>query len=151
MNDAINIYREDDKVACIHGFVYEMKGLPETFFLRGADCWGWATWRRAWKAFESDGNRLLRDIEDRGLQHEFDLDGTVHYTQMLREQIEGRNDSWAIRWHASAFLKGMLTLHPVARLFGISGSMGAEPIVMMCRLIFWSRRRTVPCASSAFP
>ncbi|PTX96914.1 glycosyl transferase [Spartobacteria bacterium LR76] len=125
MNDAINIYRDDEAVACIHGFVYEMKGLPETFFLRGADCWGWATWQRAWRAFESDGNRLLREIEDRGLQHEFDLDGTVHYTQMLREQIEGRNDSWAIRWHASAFLKGMLTLHPgrsLVRNIGLDGS-----------------------------
>ena len=31
---------------------------------------------------------------------------------MLIDQIKGRNDSWAIRWHASAFLVGGLTLHP---------------------------------------
>ena len=31
---------------------------------------------------------------------------------MLKDQIKGANDSWAIRWHASAFLAGKLTLYP---------------------------------------
>lgn len=31
---------------------------------------------------------------------------------MLRDQIEGKNDSWAIRWYASAFLNEKLTLYP---------------------------------------
>jgi hypothetical protein len=125
MNEALCAYRDDEAVASIHGFVYDIKGLPETFFLRGADCWGWATWRRAWRFFEADGTRLLRGLEERKLLREFDLDGASHYTQMLRDQIEGRNDSWAIRWHASAFLKGMLTLYPgrsLVRNIGLDGS-----------------------------
>jgi hypothetical protein len=31
---------------------------------------------------------------------------------MLEDQVAGRNDSWAIRWHASCFLKELLTLYP---------------------------------------
>ena len=31
---------------------------------------------------------------------------------MLVEQIKGKNDSWAIRWYASAFIKQMYTLYP---------------------------------------
>ena len=31
---------------------------------------------------------------------------------MLKSQIVGKNNSWAIRWYASTFLKGMLTLYP---------------------------------------
>jgi hypothetical protein len=31
---------------------------------------------------------------------------------MLEDQIAGRNDSWAVRWHASCFLDDMLTLYP---------------------------------------
>jgi hypothetical protein len=31
---------------------------------------------------------------------------------MLADQIAGRNDSWAIRWHASCYLQGLLTLYP---------------------------------------
>ena len=32
--------------------------------------------------------------------------------KMLDDQIEGKNNSWAIRWYASAFLKNKLTLYP---------------------------------------
>jgi hypothetical protein len=31
---------------------------------------------------------------------------------MLESQISGDNDSWAIRWYASAFLADKLTLYP---------------------------------------
>ena len=31
---------------------------------------------------------------------------------MLKNQIKGKNNSWAIRWYMSAFLKGMFTLYP---------------------------------------
>ena len=31
---------------------------------------------------------------------------------MLKDQIEGKNNSWAIRWYASAFLKNKLCLYP---------------------------------------
>jgi hypothetical protein len=113
MNDALDLYAPDDEVASIHGYAYPVRSpLPETYFLRGADCWGWATWSRAWQHFESDGRRLLAALEERRLTGEFDLSGAYPYTRMLSDQIAGRNDSWAIRWHASTFLRGMLTLHP---------------------------------------
>ena len=47
------------QVASIHGYIYPIDGLPETFFIRGADCWGWATWKRAWNIFEADGQKLF--------------------------------------------------------------------------------------------
>ena len=31
---------------------------------------------------------------------------------MLENQINGNNNSWAVRWYMSAFLKDMLTLYP---------------------------------------
>ena len=31
---------------------------------------------------------------------------------MLEDQIRRKNNSWAVRWYASAFLKNKLTLHP---------------------------------------
>jgi hypothetical protein len=31
---------------------------------------------------------------------------------MLQNQIKRKNNSWAIRWHASAFLKDRITLYP---------------------------------------
>jgi hypothetical protein len=46
------------------------------------------------------------------LQELFTFRGSASYLNMLEEQIEGKNDSWAIRWYASAFLAGMFTLYP---------------------------------------
>ena len=31
---------------------------------------------------------------------------------MLVDQINNKNDSWAIRWYASTFVKNMYTLYP---------------------------------------
>lgn len=113
MNEALDLYAGDAEVASIHGYIYPVaRPLPDTFFLRGADCWGWATWRRAWAHFNPDGSHLLAELERRGLTRAFDVDGAYPYTKMLRHQIAGRNNSWAIRWHASCFLKDMLTLYP---------------------------------------
>ncbi|MEP7300809.1 MAG: glycosyltransferase family 2 protein [Caldimonas sp.] len=113
MNDGLQRYRSDERVASVHGYSYPTpEALPETFFLRGADCWGWATWSRAWEEFDPDGRRLLSRLRERRLVKRFDLDGSYPYTRMLEQQIEGINDSWAIRWHASCFLAGRLTLYP---------------------------------------
>ena len=78
----------------------------------GAHSWGWATWLRAWQLFEADGRKLLEELRDRKITHQFDLNGAFPFTQMLEDQIAGRNDSWAIRWRASVFLENGLTLFP---------------------------------------
>lgn len=113
MNSALKLYKNDDKVISIHGYVYPVSAaLPDTFFLKGADCWGWATWRRGWDLFEPNGQRLFCELKQKGLTKAFDFDGSYPYTRMLQKQIGGQNDSWAIRWYASAFLGSKLTLYP---------------------------------------
>jgi putative methyltransferase (TIGR04325 family) len=112
MNDALGMYENDDAVACIAGYVYPIENLPETFFIKGGDCWGWATWENSWSLFEADGKKLLNELESRHLEDEFDVHSSYQYTQMLMDQINGKNNSWAIRWYASLFLKDKLCLHP---------------------------------------
>jgi len=113
MNDALMRYANDERVVCIHGYMFPIEQpLPEAFFLPGADCWGWATWRRGWACFNPDGQFLLDELKRRKLASEFDYHGAYPFSKMLEGQIRGDNDSWAVRWHASAFLAGKLTLHP---------------------------------------
>lgn len=126
MNDALDAYADDSRVGSIHGYWYpNAVPVPETFFLRGASCWGWATWSRAWQQFEPDGAELLARLQQEGLTDAFDLDGAMAYTRMLKDQIAGRNDSWAIRWHASMFLAKRLQLSPgrsLVKNIGFDGS-----------------------------
>jgi Glycosyl transferase family 2 len=114
MNQGLALYADDDRVASIHGYSYPIdnKDAPQSYFLRGADCWGWSTWARAWKHFEADGKKLLSELEQQNLGYRFDYDGNSSFIEMLRNQINGKNNSWAIRWHASAYLLDMLTLYP---------------------------------------
>jgi hypothetical protein len=126
MNDALDKYEHDERVGSIHGYWYPVdRAVPENFFLRGASCWGWATWSRGWQVFERDGAKLLAELRSRKLTGAFDLDGAMAYTNMLCAQIAGRNNSWAIRWHASNFLAGLLQLSPgrsLVRNIGFDGS-----------------------------
>ena len=125
MNDGLNVYEKEDDVISIHGYIYPVKvKLPETFFLRGADCWGWATWKRAWQLFEPNSSKLLNEIKIRKLEYEFDLDGTTNNVKMLKNQISRKVDSWAIRWYASAFLKNKFTLFPGKSLLNNIGADG---------------------------
>jgi hypothetical protein len=113
MNDALDLYEHEESIISIHGYMYPvMENLPETFFLRGADCWGWATWKRGWGLFEPDGGKLLASLKSQHLEREFNFGGSYDYLGMLDSQVKGENDSWAIRWYASAFLKNKLTLYP---------------------------------------
>ena len=63
MNDALEKYQNESEVISILGYIYPIKTqLPELFFLRGTDCWGWATWDKAWKTFEKDRKLMLNKI-----------------------------------------------------------------------------------------
>jgi hypothetical protein len=126
MNDALEHYANQSRVAAISGYHPPMDvALPETFFQCDAECWGWATWQRSWSKFEPDGIKLLSELKRRHLLHFFDQDGTTPYTDMLRGQISGANDSWAVRWRAHVILNDMLSLYPgrsLTRNIGNDGS-----------------------------
>lgn len=112
MNDALETYRDEERVGHIQAcdFTHD-PSLPDTFLIKWTGSWGWGTWNRAWKHFNADGKALLTELESRKLTYTFDFNGKYGYTRMLRRQIEGKNNSWAIRWNASLFLKGILSLN----------------------------------------
>lgn len=111
MNNALDVYKDVDEVAHIHSFCYTGLQLPDTFFIKWVGSTGWATWKESWKLFNSDGAELLREIEERGLSRQFDFNNSYPYTRMLRRQVNGLNNSWAIRWNASLFLHNKLSLN----------------------------------------
>lgn len=126
MNDGLEIYRDSEKVASIHGYLYPVKAtLPETFFIKGADCLGWATWARAWKLFNSDAKYLYETILERKQMDEFNFNSAAFKEKILQRVIAGTNDSWAVRWDASIFLNDMLTLYPGRSLVHHMGADGA--------------------------
>ncbi|MDD2475483.1 MAG: glycosyltransferase family 2 protein [Dysgonamonadaceae bacterium] len=111
MNNALSLYEDVDEVAHIHSFCYSGLDLPDTFLIKWVGSLGWATWSNSWKLFNADGTKLLAEIKNKKLSRTFDFDGKYPYTRMLKRQVEGKNNSWAIRWNASLFLNNKLSLN----------------------------------------
>jgi len=117
MNDGLSKYKDRDEVISIHGYSVPIDyRIAETFFLKGADCWGWATWQRGWQNINLDGDTLKKQIIQSGRKYEFDFNGTYPYFEMLENSLTKKVDSWAILWYASAFVLNKLTLYPYKSL-----------------------------------
>lgn len=115
MNDALNLYATSENVASISGYMYPIepkKFSNNYFFLKLIESWGWGTWKRAWNIFENDSLQLKKKIDEKQLINEFNFESGISYYKMLTDNINGLNDSWAVRWYASTFLKNMNTLFP---------------------------------------
>jgi hypothetical protein len=125
VNHGLKIYQNDKKIASVNAWSYPFKNkknIPETFFIRGADCWGWGTWKRSWIKFNPDGKKLLYQIELQNLKKLFNFNNSYNFFKMLEDQTKGKNDSWAIRWYASMFLENMYTLYPKISLVNNTGT-----------------------------
>lgn len=115
MNEALDRYANDIRVATIHGYMLPIRfpeEVPDAFFSTCHGCWGWATWKENWAALNKDASDLYRQVEERKLKSFLDIDDSNRKTAMLKSQVLGNINSWAIRWHVSNLLLGRLCLHP---------------------------------------
>lgn len=112
MNDGLETYHDVSEVGCIHAYSPAMQGFPDFFFLRGGDCWGWATWADRWQLYRAQTRDMIGEmVASRQLKAFLDINGH-HSLAHLIKRAKGRNQSWAANWHASLFLASRLTLHP---------------------------------------
>lgn len=124
-NEALKRYKEEPRIMHIGAYMYVLndKNLPESFFYRAATSWGWATWERAWQHFEPNIDTLIEQFDSKK-KHEFAIEGTMNFWKQMQDFKRGKNNSWAIRWYASIFLKQGLTLNPSQSLVNNIGHDG---------------------------
>ncbi|MDB5062671.1 MAG: sugar transferase, partial [Mucilaginibacter sp.] len=125
-NDALTRYANNEEVMHIGAYMFDLKDktLPETFFFRVAFSWGWATWAHAWKNFEPDIDKLIQGFDKEKI-NQFSIDDTMNFWKQMQDFKAGKNNSWAIRWYASIFLKKGLTLNPLHSLIHNIGHDGS--------------------------
>jgi GT2 family glycosyltransferase len=150
MNAGLTRFAQEKRVASIQGFQYPViPPLNELVAIRGADCWGWGTWKDRWESTNFDTNQLLFELRSRELENDFDLDGSMPYTRMLENQRQGLIDSWAICWHASMFLQDRVSIHPSDSLVFNSGNDGqgthkGKDSMFDTKLGFWNSQQAWP-------
>jgi FkbM family methyltransferase len=117
MNDALDLYEHEEKVMHISGYMFPVKEkLPETFFYNTASCWSWATWKRAWKYFDNNAQKLQSQIAEQNLIDKFNIENTYGFYEHLKANAMGTMKTWAVRWYASFFLQDGHALHPYPSL-----------------------------------
>ncbi|MBR5255233.1 MAG: glycosyltransferase [Bacteroidales bacterium] len=131
MNDALRLYADDKRVFSVCGYTNRVD-IPEgytadAYFAPRSSSWGWATWRDRWQSV--DWNPSPASLQKNALA--FNRWGGSDCAKMLRDWIEGRNRSWAIRFCYSQFLQGKTALFPVRSL--VDPSAGFEGDGTNCR------------------
>lgn len=126
MNEALERYEDDSRVWHISGWNYSIDptGLPDSFFWRGMNCWGWGTWSDRWCRLERDASGIMSRMPEAGIQ-EFNIDGSHDFWRQMVRNHQGTLDSWAVFWYASIFLNGGLCLNATRSLvenIGLDGS-----------------------------
>ena len=126
MISGLRAFQSDRRVVSVQGYGYPIDLTSSSpYFLRGAGSWGWATWRDRWEAANWDAQSILHKLKSEKLIRQLDFGGTYFYSQMLRKQIGGKIDSWAVPFYCDAFSKGLLSLYPAVSLVENGGMDGS--------------------------
>ena len=114
-------YQDDIRVMAISGDNFQ-QGKKRTahsyYFSRYPHCWGWATWKRAWKLYDgrlSDWPEIKEEclFVDIGCGEE----GFLNYWSNIFDQCyAGRIYSWAYPWTYSCWMQSGLTILPNVNL-----------------------------------
>lgn len=112
MNEALELYKDDEQVMHISGYMWPHKRrLPKTFFYEvpypGG---GWATWQRAWQHYTDDTKSLYDYWCTRW--DEFNKFGDNYLQKQLEANYFGTMKTWFIKWHAVMLQRGAMTLYP---------------------------------------
>lgn len=126
MNYLISKFKNQKKIGCISGYSYPFKikkKYPNIYFLKGAECWGWATWSDRWKYFIKDGYKIYNYLKKNNQLNEFDF--SKGNLKNLKKTLKNSKFSWAIKWHGSLFINKKLTIfskYPSVNNFGFDAS-----------------------------
>ena len=115
MNGALDYYKDVEDIWAISGYSFPLKSLkkyPHDVFYSYRGCsWGWATWLDRWEKTDWEVKYYPKLMSDKEWQKRFNRGG-ADLTGMLGMQMEGKINSWAIRWVFTQSNLGMYTVYP---------------------------------------
>ena len=117
MNSSLLNYIKEKKVFSIAGFSFNLNKKTsnnefDAYFVTRGWPWGWATWKDRWENVDWEVKDYEQFKKDKKAQKAFAKGGS-DVNSMLRKQMEGKLDSWAIRWFYHQFKVEGLTLYPL--------------------------------------
>lgn len=119
MNEALNLYQSRKDIWSISGYTPNIE-VPreyqdEVYLIKRGASWGWATWKDRWELNDWNISDYKEFKANKKMVKEFNLAGS-DMAPMLNDQMEGRINSWAIRWGYNQFKHHMWTIYPIRSL-----------------------------------
>lgn len=118
-------YAEDSRIGSITGTSFclpgESPGGADYYFSKYPHCWGWATWRRAWQAYDRTGSGWPCSLSQTHVPLPSRMERR-YWQDIFERTYAGKLDSWAYRWTLSCWRQGMLTVTPKTNLVRNIGS-----------------------------
>lgn len=114
----LDTYADHPQVGAITGNNFQRgraRGSASYYFSRYPHCWGWATWRRAWRLYDRDACAHWTRESWAGLPKTA-ADERAYWACIRRMTVDGLQDSWANRWMHSLWRRGLLTATPQLNL-----------------------------------
>jgi len=124
LNEGLERYRDEPRVMQVSGHMFDVPSFRhqrEALLLPMTTSWGWATWKRAWAFFDPRASGWRERLADGAEAKRYNLGGRCDYSGMLRRQMNGEIDSWAIRWYYTVFAHDGLVLFPPRTLVSNTG------------------------------
>lgn len=110
-------YRDDERVMHIGGtnFLFDSTRTETSYyFSRFNFCWGWATWRRAWRYFDYD-LRAWPEVAKRGVLKDLLTEPSARrfWTELYDEvYTSAKTHIWDYQWMLACWLQGGLSIVP---------------------------------------
>ena len=124
MNNALEHFKVDERILAICGYSLKIKtpkGYDSTaYFGDRASSWGWGTWRDRWQNVDWEVSDWAEFSNNKKAIARLNQCGSDMFG-MLRDYMEGRNRSWAIRFCYHQFKHGLYSVHPVKSLVDNEG------------------------------
>ena len=148
LNEGLERYADVPEVFSVCGYSNRVR-MPsgygfDAYFCSRSSSWGWATWRNRWQSV--DWCPTPASLQKHALA--FNRWGGSDCAKMLREWMEGKNSSWAIRFCYSQFLQGKVSLFPTESL--VDPSAGFDGDGTHCKSYNRFRFRMAPPEQRAF-
>ena len=128
MNRALSHYEAHSSVWSVSGYGPPIKWPADcdmsVYLAPRSGSWGWGTWLDRWVLVDWEIADFREFSSNGALRKEFNRGGN-DLSYMLSLQMQGRIDSWAIRWCYNQFRNGRFTLFPrysLTQNFGFDGS-----------------------------
>lgn len=145
-------YRDDERILSISANCFQPSGSIRSasyYFSKYQHCWGWASWKRAWRKFMPTLEEWPR-FRDAGGLAKYNEGCKVfdhHFAKIFNQAHSGEGDSWAFIWLLTGWMNDMLTIHPAVNMSQNTG-LGTEATHTLDREN-WTA--TLPALELAFP